>query len=171
MKKAFGIALGGIIFLVLLILILFRVFNPRETEDAPAGTDPFRDIPVTVTPQTTSTPELAAQSCYAWYLQRFAVNSDVIAEQNTDPMVRTCFTPTLLESWSTIIDETNADPLLQSQDYYPSWLSSVQSQPLSQLSQSATVLVILGTGEEVQQLAVSLLRIGSEWKIDSVRAQ
>lgn len=167
MQKILFIIGAALILILILGLILFRLFTP-STEEEVRIEDPFKDIVVTVMPTTSNGAQEAAESCYQWYVQKFAVNSDVISSAQGDAMLSTCFSNRLLNSWSQIIEETNADPVLYAQDFYPSWISSVRAQVVSELSQTASVIVTLGQGSEQHVLSVQLERVGGSWKIDAV---
>ena len=170
--KKFLIGLAVVIFFLFLVaVILLKVIG--STSEKPVVTD--HDVSFTVTSSLqkidTATPENTAYACYTWYLQYSStqiVSTQVISTNST---IAHCFTSDFIHKWSASLAYPDYfDPVLRAADFGDSWLTSkVEAIQSSGTANTSFVNVIIGKGgTEAQTVTVHLIKVNSDWKIDSV---
>jgi len=169
MKRLIGFVVAIVFFLILVLLLVFKLFFSPSTEQAPATqTDPFQGITAQSQTLQTDTPYRAAISCYTWYLEvysRGATPQQVAAR----PEAAQCFTPSFIASWDSLIQSTGSDPVLLSQDYGISWSSHISATTVGQSIHSSDQQVTLGEGSDQTTVVAHLVETQDQhWQIDSV---
>lgn len=142
--------------------------TPPQTAQQPSNT-PLPTQPAVPSPQTqTASPSTFATSFYGWYLQGLAGNQAFTTSSAFTSESGNWLTPAFSSKWSSIAQDSGADPALLSQDYAPSWLSSISATVISQTSSTAVIRVSLGNAADLHQVDAHLVSSGASWRIDSV---
>jgi hypothetical protein len=87
--------------------------------------------------------------------------------EGTEKIKQKCIRSKFLKEWDKIGEETDADPLLNAQDYQESWKTQVRIENFGKKDSSAKLY--LGQGSEEYCLRVTLKKSRPHWKIDSSR--
>ncbi len=153
-----------IIVLVLLAIIFIFQSKKQTSQPTETSTNYFADVSNSSISVSTFT-----SNCFASYIQSFVANiKNNNLSENVPTGADSCFTETFIQQWPSITSSTESDPVLISQDYYPSWINNVSSSVITQSQSSATVLVNIGTGTEIEQLIASLEFTPQGWRISGV---
>jgi len=169
MKRVLSIVLIIAFFLILVLLILFKLFSPSQETSTPAvQNNPFQDISAETQTIHTDTPYRTAISCYTWYLQVY-MHGATPQQISTRPEASLCFTGSFISQWNELIASTGADPILLSQDYGTSWSSHISVATIGQSVHSSDQQMTLGTGSDQAVVNVHIVQTQSgAWQIDSV---
>jgi hypothetical protein len=169
--KRLLIGVGTVVFFLLVTAaIVYGLLRP-EAEPNRQTTDPFSEISQREAPVvTSSSPEEALQSCYAWYLRGYVLSSDTLITKRTDSRFKDCFSEQFLRTWDTQLQTLGADPVVLAQGLLPTWETDVSVRVESRAEDSAILEIILGKDDDQYALQVAMVVEGSKWKVHGVRA-
>lgn len=165
--------LVSVLIIIVVGIALFLFFSSRGTSTGPATTStgprfgqPAQNIPL---PNQTLSPTAFATNFYTWYLQGLMNDQTFDGSDQFKSTINNWLTPDFIANWSTIVENTDANPVLLAQDYANSWSTNVNTSVVSQTATTITVLVSLGISSELKKLTVELVRItDGTWRIASV---
>jgi hypothetical protein len=155
-----------LITIVTITIVAFVIFFFTFQKPASPLQNPRTQFPIA--PQNSSSSPISqiVKDCYSWYINAYFVNSGSAA---SDQQATQCFTTNFITQWTTLAENTGGDPVVLAQDYQPSWLNNITVTVLNQMATSSSVLVSLGTDQELKQLIVQLTPDEKGlWKIQSV---
>ena len=107
-------------------------------------------------------------SFYDWYLHGVTGNLHFTTSAEFKSSLPKLLSADFIRNWQKIIDTTDVDPLLLTQDQLNSWISNIKTVAAYQSATTSTVLVSLGTGSETYNLRVHLTFMNNAWLISSV---
>ena len=158
MKKV-GIAAG------LLILVIVAGF--LLTRRSPSATGTGAAPSTTLSAADTAALQSLVRDCYQWYVNAYAKLEPPAAQPTPDSKAIQCFTPAFIASWRH--NDSGVDPVLLAQDYFESWLSSVQTTLVYATPVDVTVKTVLGTGSEARTILVRVTKDNDAWQIAAVK--
>jgi hypothetical protein len=161
MKKLLFI-IGIIIILIAIGIVSFIFFSPKSSPGLSGNTFPISSD------QQVPQPDVYATNFYKWYILQFKNDVDFNATPDLKKQLLTWVTPQFADQFENIIQSTGSDPVLLAQDYQDSWLTDVSSSVLSNSGTAATILVSLGSVNDLHQLVVNLVLVDGYWRVNSV---
>jgi hypothetical protein len=154
------------IVLVVLILgtLLFFFLTPSKPAQVTTPHDPFADV----SNNPAETPDAYTSAFYTWYLQVLATDQNFSSSPIFKSSISQWLTPEFVANWDSIVENTDQNPVLLSQDIQSSWASDIHTAINNQSATDSTVQVSLGTGTDQQLLTFHLVRTNNQWRIASV---
>jgi hypothetical protein len=166
MKRLLLILLVVIIFLLLLGAILWKVFQPAKPATINTGVT-FPTSTETQVP-TGLKPDQFAAAFYTWYFVNYTNNYGNEAHlQAMHARLPEWLTPEFAANFKTILTDTDADPIFLAQDS-PPLDSKITSSIVSQSTTASDVRITFTSSVGTVGYVIHLLKINSEWRIDSV---
>jgi hypothetical protein len=162
--KYWKIILAILVVLVLALVLFFVLSQKPSAKPATSIPNPFADV----TSNTSETPDAYTSAFYSWYLQVLAKDQTFSSSPDFKSQIGQWLTPELVANWNSIVENTDENPVLLSQDIADSWVTNVNASVVNQSATDATVLVSLGTSTDLHQLIVRLVRSNDKWSIASV---
>lgn len=164
---------GGLVYLYFLTAPSITIPVPVPTKTTSTNStfgQPAQNVPLPkqISNQTSSPAQFAA-NFYTWYLQGLMSNQSFSNSNQFKSGITDWLTPDFITNWSTIIENTDMNPVLLAQDYANSWLTNINTSVVTQTATTTTVLVSLGTSSQIHNLTVDLMNIADgTWRIASV---
>ncbi len=152
------------------IYFIFLRQSPPLNNPTPPPTFSGFGKPAESTPllNETSSPLDFTFNFYTWYLQNLSRDQSFTSSSRFQSESEQWLTTDFASNWNNIVQSSESDPVLLTQDYQDSWASNVQVTPLSQTATSTSFLVALGTSEQLHQIRVTLIPFDNTWRIKSV---
>lgn len=159
-----------VILIILLVLICAVVVTIMllSTPQTPAKniptTNPFAD-----TQAPTESLSDFISTCFKTYVQNYIAKDNASTDSpQLNQYAASCFTQDFIQQWPSIAQNSDSDPVLLSQDFYPSWETDASAAITSQTTNSAVAIVNLGTGSQSIQLIATLQMTSDGWRISKV---
>lgn len=132
---------------------------------------PSLDRTAPLIPLPATTPEVAAQAFYSWYMHLLNQEKDPLTDAKKE--VKKYVTKRLLKEIDRMVkgpDGLNGDYFVDAQDFDRQWETNITATERSRKGKTAVVDVVL-TGPDlgVRNLQVTLRQEKSGWKIDKVK--
>ncbi|MEO6536529.1 MAG: hypothetical protein ABIT47_02435 [Candidatus Paceibacterota bacterium] len=168
MKKAVGIIVFFLFFLLLLGAVLFKVFAPSKSNNTAVTPVQFptASAPVGVAEED---PAQFVQSFYTWYLQNYSRDHDFPHSENRDEVLSPWLASDLLANWDQIVLDNDVNPVLLTADDPSVWGNEISARLASQSIRTSIVYVTMGSGTTLHAYNVSLVKASDgTWKITGV---
>ena len=162
--KNWKIILPAALLILILGILLFFFLAQSKPAQVTTPYNPFADV----SNNPAETPDAYTSAFYTWYLQVLAKDQSYSSSPDFKTSIQKWLTPEFVANWNSIVENTDADPVLLSQDYQDSWLTNIRTAIVSQSATDSTVEISLGTGTDQQLLSVHLIRTDNQWRIASV---
>lgn len=160
------IVLGLFIIVTLIVLFLLLSNSSKKPPTSTVVENPFAQI----SSNTTETPDAYVKSFYLWYLQVLSKDQNFSSSPDFKIQINKWLTPVFVANWDSIVTSTDEDPVLLSQDFQDSWITTIRAQAITTSSaDSSTILLTLGDGTDTHQVIVHVTRAATgQWQIASV---
>ena len=87
-------------------------------------------------------------SFYKWYVKAYAASNDLYDSAEFKSQIGNWLTPAFVANYRQILANTESDPVLYSQDYQSSWLTTVNADVSGRSATTTAVVVTLGSGSQ-----------------------
>jgi hypothetical protein len=146
------------------ITLLFFLQKPHTPTQTKTPYNPFAEI----SNNPAETPDAYTTAFYTWYLQVLSNDQNFSSSPNFKSSISQWLTPEFVANWNSIVENTDQNPVLLSQDTQDSWASNIRTALVNQSTTDSTVEVSLGTTPNQQILLVHLVHNENQWRIASV---
>jgi hypothetical protein len=172
------LSLFGILIIIVCAVLYVLTAPPEPPAPAPpqatsttATVTQTPSIPVVV-PQVqnqTASPTEFTKNFYTWYLQGLVNDQRFSGSDEFRSSVSRWLTPEFIAAWDSIIEQTNANPILLAQDYASSWSTNITTSIGTETATTTTIIVTLGVPREERKLIADLVRTNEgAWRIARV---
>ena len=155
------------VLVLILVVGILAIFFTRKQSSPPESAVPYNPF-ADVSSNPSETPDAYTTSFYTWYLQVLSTNQSFSSSPDFKSSISQWLTPEFVANWDSIVENTDQNPVLLSQDIQSSWSGNIHTAIASQSQTDATIDVSLGTAPDQQLLAVHLVRNSNGWRIASV---
>jgi len=168
MKKILVTVFVILFFLAILGLILFSALRPKNAPTPvanvqfPTGTS-YSQVMQTSHSQS---PTEFITAFYTWYLAQATKDPAFPETDSRSTLLSPWLTQDFITNWDTIADETDGNPVLQSQELPTQWENNIQAKVVTQSAASTTLLVSLGN--PAIEVVAHLVQVSGEWKLSRV---
>jgi hypothetical protein len=155
---------------LIIICFIFLVYRPSKSTLPAVPLSNVNNLsnPPAQIGQAPIPPTKVAENFYKWYLQNLKKNSTFTSLEPFKTSLSQWVTPEFIAAWSTTTQVSNIDPVLLSQDYQDSWVTTIKTQVIEGNQTTSTVVVSLGSEAELNEVLVHLIFINNKWIIFSI---